>query len=265
MEAAPTARRAGSIADSRKWRPNKILDKFTSMRIGITQSDSKYHLYVPWIKGIVLDGIEVVDLSYSRNNFEDVKDCDGVLISGGDDSHPRFYNNDRVDYPNAPNTFNEKRDEFETKLMDYIMEHEVPVLGICRGMQFINCHLGGDMIQDLEEDGMEDHRAPEGTNRLHAVKVDKESQLHQLVNATKGLVNTSHHQGVGAIPTVLKPVAYSEDGVVEAIEFADQKKEHFLMGVQWHPEWMKPDEMNPFGYRIRDGFIQAVQLYELGK
>lgn len=228
------------------------------LTIGITQSDSDHHLYEPWIIGND-DQIKVITLSYDSQNLDDIKICDGIVFSGGVDSHPSLYNNHRIDYPRA-DVFNLTRDEFELKLFDYAKSHQIPVLGICRGMQLINIALGGDMIQDLEEKGKNNHRSEKGVDGEHDIVLKKSSLLHSISKMDKGKVNSAHHQGLGRIAEELMVSAVSPDDVAEAIEYKEKLNHGFLLGVQWHPERMNIENYNhPFSNLIRIAFLDSIK------
>src|ERR1700722_12680766 len=102
--------------------------------IGITHADIRNENYAAWMKGGD-SNIEIIDLSMDKENWEQIEDCDGIVLSGGVDVHPRFYNNDRSNYPNYPDKgFNEARDEFEMHVFEAALNFYQPVLAICRGM-----------------------------------------------------------------------------------------------------------------------------------
>lgn len=230
--------------------------------IGITQSDSEHHLYEPWIIGND-SNIQVITLSYTDQNLVDIKKCNGIVLTGGVDSHPKFYNNARLDYPGA-DAFNETRDEFELRILDFALTHQLPVLGICRGMQLINIALGGNMIQDLEEKGKNNHRSSNGIDGVHEIVIHKSSLLYSIVKLDSGKVNSAHHQGLGRIAEELMISAVSPDEVPEAIEFKDKLNHGFLLGVQWHPERLDHNEnYYAFSGIIRETFIQAAHNHAL--
>jgi len=225
--------------------------------IGITQSDSRFHHYEPWVKGN--DDIQVITLSYQTKNLEDLEKCDGIILSGGVDSHPRFYNNTRLDYPLA-DKFNEVRDEFELKVFEYARQNKVPVLAICRGMQLVNIALGGDLIQDLEEAGKKNHRRMNDVDGEHEIFVDKLSMMYSITGLEKGIVNSAHHQALGKISDELKVTAVSEDDVAEAMEYKKPANHPFLLCVQWHPERLENNSTTTaFTKNIREAFLEAVK------
>jgi len=223
-------------------------------RIGVTTSDTNFQNYPNWISG---EGVEVVLLSYEQKNTQDFDSCDGFVLTGGIDIHPDFYQNDRVDYPNTT-VFNELRDFFEMQVFEYARQQNKPVLAICRGLQLVNIALGGNLIQDLQENGFTNHRKGPDGDREHKIEVKPGTLLAQIAGVQQGFVNSAHHQGLDQIAEGLTVSAFSEDGVVEAIEYKDANKP-FLLAVQWHPERMQiPSSNLAFSQNIRSAFIDAM-------
>ena len=223
-------------------------------RIGVTTSDTNFQNYPNWISG---EGVEVVLLSYEQKNTQDFDSCDGFVLTGGIDVHPDFYQNDRVDYPNTT-VFNESRDLFEMQVFEYARQQNKPVLAICRGLQLVNIALGGNLIQDLQENGFANHRKGSDGDREHKIEVRAGTLLAQIAGVQHGFVNSAHHQGLDQIAEGLYVSAFSEDGVVEAIEYKDANKP-FLLAVQWHPERMQIPASNlAFSQNIRSAFIDAM-------
>jgi len=223
-------------------------------RIGVTTSDTNFQNYPNWISG---EGVEVVLLSYEQKNTQDFDSCDGFVLTGGIDVQPAFYQNDRVDYPNTT-VFNESRDLFEMQVFEYARQQNKPVLAICRGLQLVNIALGGNLIQDLQENGFTNHRKGPDGDREHKIEVKPGTLLAQIAGVQHGFVNSAHHQGLDQIAEGLNVSAFSEDGVVEAIEYKDANKP-FLLAVQWHPERMQIPASNlAFSQNIRSAFIDAM-------
>jgi putative glutamine amidotransferase len=223
-------------------------------RIGVTTSDTNFQNYPNWISG---EGVEVVQLSYSEKNIQDFDSCDGFVLTGGIDVHPAFYQNARVDYPNTT-VLNESRDLFEMQVFEYARQQNKPVLAICRGLQLVNIALGGNLIQDLQENGFENHRKGPDGDREHKIEVKPGTLLAQIAGVQHGFVNSAHHQGLDQIADGLQVSAFSEDGVVEAIEYKDANKP-FLLAVQWHPERIQiPSSNLAFSQNIRSAFIDAM-------
>ena len=223
-------------------------------RIGMTTSDTNFQNYPNWISG---EGVEVVQLSYAEKNIQDFDTCDGFVLTGGIDVQPAFYQNARVDYPHATE-FNESRDLFEMQVFEYARQQNKPVLALCRGLQLVNIALGGNLIQDLQENGFTNHRKGSDGDREHKIEVRAGTLLAQIAGVQHGFVNSAHHQGLDQIADGLQVSAFSEDGVVEAIEYKDANKP-FLLAVQWHPERMQIPASNlAFSQNIRSAFIDAM-------
>lgn len=122
-------------------------------RIGITYTTTHVENYFSWFSPTDnAEEIELVELSFERNNIQDIHTCDGFVMTGGVDVHPALYGGN-FGYENMPDAFQVARDHFESKVYQYAVLHRLPVLGICRGLQLINVLEGGKLVQDLGEDG----------------------------------------------------------------------------------------------------------------
>jgi len=232
------------------------------MKIGITLSETNFQNYPNWILTDNED-IEIVILSFIEKNYEDLNECCGVILSGGVDTHPRYYQNIRTEYPNNPTNFNETRDEFELNIFKEAFEKKIPILGICRGMQLINIALGGDLVQDLEETGKNDHKKNKNTDALHAIVVNKNSHFFDYTQFDSGVVNSAHHQGLGNISQDLEVVAWSLDDIPEVIELKNNKNYPFFLGVQWHPERFNHEVFSkPFSENIKKHFLNSCRNYK---
>lgn len=224
--------------------------------IGVTDC-SKYANYSNWISGYG-EQVEVIKLSYKAKNFDDIKKCQSVLLTGGEDVHPRFYN--KPEYYNYcyADDVSEARDEFELKVLQYTEANHIPVLGICRGLQIANVFFGGTLIPDIPTWGKFNHsKLPDDSDRYHKIAVDPSSWLYSIIDRQEGTVNSNHHQSADRIGDGLIVSAFSPDGVVEALERKDPEGKSFLCLVQWHPERMNDQESN-FVKNIREAFVEAV-------
>jgi putative glutamine amidotransferase len=215
------------------------------VKIGITFSEANYANYPAWIKGD--DAIEIIELSFEKNNIEELQNCYGIVLTGGVDIMP-----ENTDYANAPKYFNPERDEFERKVFLKALDLKKPILGICRGLQVINVNLGGTLILDLGEIENEIHKRGL-EDKIHQIFLDENSLLYDITKKTTGVVNSAHHQAVDYLGLGLKIVAKSQNGLVEAIEL-ENPEDQFLLAVQWHPERME-DKNNPFTKNIREAFL----------
>jgi putative glutamine amidotransferase len=131
----------------------------------------------------------------------------------------------------------------EKELLRQALEKDIPILGICRGIQFINAFLGGTLYQDLGKQHpseTEHHQKPPYDVPIHEVKIIQDSGLYRLLREYVISVNSYHHQAVKDVADELKVMAVSEDGLVEAVELPEKR---FVWAVQWHPE---------FSYRVDD-------------
>lgn len=163
-------------------------------------------------------------------------DFDGILFAGGEDVDPSFYGEPRK-YESVQT--DRARDEFELALLDEALTRRLPILGVCRGIQMINVKFGGTLYQDLKGDtGIEQEHKQQGArgDPAHSVTLtDPESRLAEAFQGSCR-VNSLHHQAIKRLGRGLKVTAHSEDGLVEAVEAADDYP--FLLAVQWHPEEM---------------------------
>lgn len=174
--------------------------------------------------------VEIVSAADARRVR--ARDFDGILFSGGEDVDPALYD-EKTKHESVH--IDRARDTFEFALLDAAMDRRLPILGICRGIQMINVKFGGTLIQDIPSDMELDHRQQGNRADLtHTVTVtEPESALADVV-AGSCRVNSLHHQAIKRVGRGLKVTAHSEDGLVEAVEAADDYP--FLMAVQWHPE-----------------------------
>lgn len=225
--------------------------------IGICEG-SKYSNYENWLKNE--EGVEIIKLSYHQNNFDDVSKCDGILLTGGNDINPRLYNQPEfLSYCN-PEDIDEKRDEFEWKIMQHVEQEQKPLLGICRGMHFVNVYFGGTLVPDIPAFGKFNHgKLKDGNDREHAVEIDINSALYKILGEQKGMIGSGHHQSIDMPGFGLIANAMSPDGVIEGMERRDAEGRPFLMLIQWHPERMADSESN-FVKNIRQSFINATRI-----
>ncbi|MEP7107725.1 MAG: gamma-glutamyl-gamma-aminobutyrate hydrolase family protein [Ferruginibacter sp.] len=231
-----------------------------TIKIGVTYTgtDEKHSHYVHWLKGI--EHIEIIILSPFKTELENIKKFDGIVLSGGIDMHPKFYNSNVTDYANSPGHFNEKRDEFEIAVFELSQQNNIPLLGVCRGMQLVNCVLGGTLIQDIGPEANAIHRY-EHNDKAHGINIVPGSLLNEITGVERGVTNSAHHQAIKTLGTGLDINCVSDDGVIEGVEWADKKDKSFFLGIQWHPERMFKfhlEESQPTK-NIRDSFIAAVK------
>ena len=189
------------------------MKKFT---IGVTDC-SKYDRYASWIAQD--QEVEVVKLSYTVNYSEEIQKCQGILLTGGEDVHPRFYNKPELQKYCYKDDINERRDEFELNAIAHSQKQRLPLLGICRGLQIGNVYFGGTLIPDLPSFGKFNHsKFGEGKDRYHTISIDSHSQLNKISSRIEGEINSAHHQAVKHVGEGLVANCFSPDGVIEGLE-----------------------------------------------
>lgn len=177
--------------------------------------------------------------------------CDGFLFTGGHDVCPLLYH--EMPLPGLIASCR-KRDDLEQTVLDYAILNGKAVLGICRGIQFINAALGGTLYQDIplqHPSDTEHHMSAPYDRVCHRVNVYKDSPLYNLLEADTIGVNSYHHQAVKTLAPGLKAMAESEDGLIEAVFM---EKAPFIWAVQWHPEFSQETDTN--SRKIFDAFIE---------
>jgi putative glutamine amidotransferase len=230
------------------------------MKIGLTltEYEHKHHFYVNWLKGN--DDIEVIVFSVKDDNAEDLDKCDGLVLSGGVDSNPKFYNG-KEDYPNKPEGgWDTVRDDFERSLYESALERSIPILAVCRGLQLVNIFHGGNLVQDLGE--LNDiHKAIKEQDKEHSISIFKNSLLHEIVNEDEGRINSAHHQAINKIAGELMINCKAIDGTIEGAEWKIKEGKPFLLCVQWHPERMHKIQLqdSPLSKNIRNRFIEEIK------
>ncbi|MFT4008663.1 MAG: gamma-glutamyl-gamma-aminobutyrate hydrolase family protein [Nocardioidaceae bacterium] len=148
--------------------------------------------------------------------------ADGVLLPGGGDLAAHWSGQE----PHATQyDVDEEQDAFDLAVARYALAAGLPLLAVCRGNQVVNVALGGDLIQDL---GERTHR-----HVVQQIQVAEDSLLARIVGPAP-TISCYHHQSIGKLGNGLRPVAYSPDGIIEAVELEGSGS--WCVGVQWHPE-----------------------------
>lgn len=158
---------------------------------------------------------------------------DGLVLSGGADIDPDYLGEEPLDCISV----NPRRDAQELVLVRLAVERQIPILGICRGIQMLTAALGGKLYQDIKTQ----HGRPciEHSQTIarglpsHDVKIEKDSLLHSLMGTETLAVNSFHHQAVKEVPQGFRVTAMSEDGIIEGMESTTFRP---ILGIQWHPE-----------------------------
>jgi putative glutamine amidotransferase len=161
-----------------------------------------------------------------------------LIVSGGGDINPTAYGGRQHE---TVYSVCEERDAFEFDLTRAALaDTRVPLLCICRGLQVLNVVCGGTLHVHLPEHYGERvaHRLPPRDTSMHPVRIDADSRLARILGTTHTEVRSWHHQAIDKLGDGLRPVAWAEDGVVEAVEHVEHP---WCIGVQWHPEMQLDD------------------------
>jgi putative glutamine amidotransferase len=176
---------------------------------------------------------------------------DGLLLIGGPDVDPELYGEEL--HP-ACYGIDRIRDDFEIDLVRTAIDRALPTLAICRGIQLVNVALGGTLDQHItDRDDLVQHGVPQGGEGvMHPVQVQPGSLVAKAMGVDRAEAMSHHHQAVARLASDLRPVAWAEDGVVEAVEL--DEGEAWLLGVQWHPE--ETAAADPAQQGLFNGFVE---------
>ncbi len=198
------------------------------------------------------------DFSY----YPEYLDCiDGLFLTGGQDIMPSAYGEESLAGFQIGWSMVPERDAFELEITKQALARNMPILGVCRGIQVLGVALGGSLVQDIDTQ-CKDRALPLKHFQecpywaaQHRVTLDETSKLYQVMGQSKVLwVNSMHHQAVCKLGEGVQVAARSTDGIIEAIEAPAYD---YVLGVQWHPERMyaKDDSW----YDLFHSFIEAAQ------
>ena len=151
-----------------------------------------------------------------------LENADALYVPGGADVDPKYYH-ENMDGSVGCFDF---IDELDLAYIDLFYKAKKPILGVCKGLQILNVYFGGSLYQDIKghNDGI-----------MHNVKVVKDSFVYDLYKEENIMVNSYHHQAIKELGSGLKPVAYSDEGYIEAFSGDN------VYAVQWHPELYDKD------------------------
>jgi putative glutamine amidotransferase len=177
---------------------------------------------------------------------------DGLILTGGPDINPRFY---KEEPRQGLQDVDEAQDQMELELVQQALAADMPVLGICRGLQILNVAMGGTLYQDIM------HQVPKACNHApradrgvvsHKITIEPDTRLQSILQRRSLWVNSKHHQAVNRPALGLSVGATATDGIIEALEAPDRS---FVIAVQWHPEglWRK----NPSAKKLFKALIAA--------
>ena len=217
-----------------------------------------------WMLPGYLEGIKeagatpiIFPLTEDPDEIERLVDiCDGILLTGGHDVTPSIYGEESLE---GKVSCCIARDNMEKHVLEDAMKKDKPILGICRGIQFINACLGGTLYQDLptqHPSEIEHHQTPPYDVPVHDVIIRNATPLYDCLGADKISVNSYHHQAVKDVAPGLEVMAESEDGIVEALY---KPFYSFLWAVQWHPEFSYKTDDN--SKKIFKAFVDSLTVY----
>ena len=239
-------------------------------RIGITAKSggSTHPAYRPYAAAVDAAGGEPVWLEpetlAGTDPQEILRDLDGLLLSGGVDIDPAHFGDALL--PDAGVEIDPQRDAAELPLVRAALDADLPVLGICRGIQTLAVVAGGSLEQDVGLQGydraMHQQRAAgkDDTALSHVVRVSTGTRLAAALGAGDLHVNSFHHQAVRDVPRGFVVTARSGDGIVEAIEDPGRT---FTLAVQWHPERMV--NRHPAQRKLFAAFVEAARARLLAR
>ena len=241
--------------------------------IGITPSVSdvtldhgtfeRYVLARTYTDAVRSAGGTPVILPAGEPNVQSLLDClDGVVLSGGGDIDPRAYG----DVACHPKTYgvDAERDQFELDIVRAARDRDLPLLGICRGIQVFNVALGGTLVQDIEDQFLStvNHRQQTvGLGRdetSHHVSIAPNTPLFDLLGVQSLAVNSFHHQAIRDLSPDLEVIARASDGLTEAVWCQSMR---FGLAVQWHPEMLAashPPHLAIFGALVTAALTRSV-------
>lgn len=236
-------------------------------KIGISFSRTSFPHYWQWFsKEDLGSSLQLVELSFEKNNAEDIHQCDGFVLTGGIDIHPSLYG-ETIHYPHSPAEFELERDLFETRIYAYAQLHRLPLLAICRGLQLVNVLNGGKLIQDFGNDNAT-HKKEKDRDKIHRVKVAAGTLLEEIAGHVSFKTNSAHHQAIDPAylgEGLLVSCVSESDGLIEGIEWKEKKGKAFLLGVQWHPERIDGKENHPLSKKIKERFLVEVKKTGMSK
>ena len=188
----------------------------------------------------------VLPLSKAEEAKEYIDQIDALVLAGGEDVDPLLFYEEP--HPKI-GEIEPERDDFELALIEEAWKQKKPIFGICRGLQLLNVASKGTLYQDVssyEKLEVNHIQKTPWKHATHSILIEENSWLSEALG-TEQVVNSYHHQAIKDIGDAFRPVAWSKDGLIEAIESIDRNQK--VMAVQWHPELLVktiPETMKVF-------------------
>ena len=236
--------------------------------VGVVAMDSEVkskHVYLTELADAILDSGGMPKLLFAGRGDakQQMAQVDSLLLPGGDDINPAMYGQARLPTTDEPNI---EFDGFEKGCTDVALDKKMPLLGICRGEQFLAAATGGKLFQRIEaqhpsplkvehwdDAAAKDRSLRKNSDHGHQIMLDPSSRLHKILGPVSKAVNTIHHQAIAVVGPLFFPIAWSPDGIIEGIQ---RKDVPWQSGVQFHPEWLRleqPVYQKMFDTLIDDG------------
>ncbi|MHB1611968.1 MAG: gamma-glutamyl-gamma-aminobutyrate hydrolase family protein [Sulfobacillus sp.] len=211
-----------------------------------------------YMTAVITSGGIPVLLPNEPSSLDLVTHCHGLLLTGGGDFDPATY---RADPQGTHiNSVCAARDDTELGLINAADNLQMPIFGICRGMQALTIAGEGTLVQDLIEARpdslLQHHQTQARMETTHAVSVNPNSHLAKVLSEPTVMVNSFHHQAVAKVPRGYNVAARADDGTIEAIE---DPLAPFKIGVQWHPEDLASSQKA--AKNLFDQFVEAARQY----
>ncbi len=223
---------------------------------GDTSLCERYYNQIVAAGGVPMLIPPVADKDVIINSLDRI---DGLLLSGGGDYNPLWCGEEP-----SPNLhgINAMRDLPELLITRLAYNRQIPMLGICRGIQTLAMALDGEVAQDISEEGkvIKHSQNADRSEPTHSVNIAEDTMLMDIYNNVKIHVNSFHHQAVRKPGKRFRIAAMAPDGVIEAMESCEHRA---IMGVQWHPEWLGSDGLKLFQWLVgrADEFRRAKKLH----
>lgn len=180
----------------------------------------------------------------STLNPGEITGCDALILPGGGDITPAFYG-ERM---NGSRNIDTELDILQFQALEYAVHRQIPILGICKGLQTINVAFGGTLVQDMPTSPRHSYQ---NGDQYHNTYIQEGSCLHKLYGS-EALVNSAHHQCIKRLGSDLKAIQWCpEDNCVEAIIHETLP----ILGVQWHPERINPEYTSISGKLLLAHFL----------
>ena len=205
---------------------------------------------------ILFASLEKPTAQHLESISEYLEQIDGLLLPGGGDMNPYVYFK-KWDQ-NINKNISNSRDALEIRLCQAALEADIPIFGICRGIQVMNVAMKGNLYRDIKlfyPKKSLTHKKVDGEDSLQEIEIVCHSRLSEIVNENSSLVKSAHQQAVDVVGDGFVVTARTEDGIVEAMEIPSRR---FVIGVQYHPERMlKKPELRGHAEKLFKAFIDA--------